>query len=204
MVRITVIKELVKKYSVKKVLQKTTDKLKGVDMEARSAVSEAMIRHDIDRQTIPKNPNIRKALLSLHLEKEFDSITGKDLYDLIETNNLAESVKSKFLKLKFDSDSLLPQPEIFNLLKNYEYGKYSEGKYVETICVLLNWKFDDVSFKDTNWRQIVTEHISNLMTSEEFLDIEKNLPLNTPLTKVGETSRIECYKSIIAKLITLK
>lgn len=214
MVRITLIKDLVEKYSMGIILQKARNMVDGVDQEAFSAISEAMFRHDLERQTLPKNPNIRRALLALksssnlkkiteeELSKLFDEVTGKDLYDLVENEDLVERVKNNFLKTKFDS--MYPPAYIFNLLKNYEYGKYDEEKYVEAICVLLNWKIDDLKFKDPDWHHVVIDNIDKLMTLEEFLTIEKNLPLSTPLTKVGETARIACYKDMLAKLITLK
>lgn len=215
MVQVTVIKELIDSYSMKQVLDKANDILDEVNPEKEIAITEAMLRHDIDRETLPKNSTIRRVLLAMYFankenkrledidKEDVKSISGKDLYDLIVTEDLSKSLEQKFIAARIES-KVFPQSFIFNLLKNFKYGKYTEDKYIETILVLMNLKFDDIKFQDSNWRHIAVKHISSLMTSEEFLDIKKQLQMSTPLTKVGETARVDCYKSIIAKLITLK
>lgn len=207
MVKVTVIENLLSKkdMSMAKLVSDIINMLmlEG-DSASASKVSEGMLRHGAVRHTLPKNTNIRRALLAITFDKKYGEVTGKDLCSIILKNSLKTEIENNFKGMQLPTFKNLisfEEGQFGNVIKNYQYGSYSEFEFIETTIILTLIRNPSLSYVQD--KKKVLNYVASYIVGEEDT-IEESLSLDLPLNKVSETVRINAYRSIIAKLLEIR
>lgn len=174
------------------------------DSTSASKVSEGMLRHGAVRHTLPKDTNIRRALLAIAFEKEYSRVTGKDLCSIILKNSLKTEIENNFKEMQLPTFKDLisfEEGQFGNVIKNYQYGSYSEIEFIKTAIILILIRNASLNYiKD---KEKVLNSVASYITGEEDI-IEESVSLDLPLNKVSKAVRINAYRFIIGKLLEIR
>lgn len=206
MVKVTVIDDLLDKQSMSELVNKVGDILE--DTDDYDLLSEGLLWHSQARKTLPKNETIRKAILALKLNKNFKDVSGYDLYKVTVNNTLRKDIENRVIEvMKNVSIKELQDFStkiVWNVLKNYKYGNFSESDFIKTIFIFLNWIEPAFHINECDINQKVALKVSSLISNWDINKVKNTISLSTALSKIGEETRIKAYRLIIAKLIKLK
>lgn len=209
MVEVTVIKELLNDHSMKDLLAKINEKLED-EGKADSAIilSESMLRHCIDRSTLPRDANIRRAILAVKLKQEFKQINGVDLYNAVSDIDLKEDI-DRHLSRGLELADLKVLQEfldhtICKVLENYKYGFYSEDDYIKTILVLNCLTEPTYRINRHKDDQKTNKKIIDRISKSDWSLVEKRISIDVPLSRIKEIARIEGYRAIIKSYLIIK
>ena len=207
MVKVTVIEYLLSKseMSMAKLVSDITNMLmlEG-EITSASKVNEGMLRHGAVRHTLPKDTNIRRALLAKKFEKKYSEINGKDLCLVTLKNSLKAELENHFEEIQlptFEELETFKEEQLGNLIKNHQYGSYSEFEFIETTIILTLIRNPSLSYVQD--KKKVLNSVASYIVGEEDT-IEESLSLDLPLNKVSEVVRINAYRFIIGKLLEIR
>lgn len=207
MVKVTVIEDLLSRdeMSMAKLVNATISMLmlEG-DITSASRVNEGMLRHGAVRHTLPKDTNIRRALLAISFNKKYSEVTGKDLCSVVLKDSLKIEIENHFKKMQlptFENLKSFEKNKFGNLIKNYQYSSYSEIEFIETAIILILIRDSGLSYiKDKE--KVLNSVVSYILDKEAT--IEESVSLALPLNKVSEVVRTNAYRFIIDKLLEIK
>ena len=207
MVKVTVIEDLLSRdeMSMAKLVNATISMLmlEG-DITSASRVNEGMLRHGAVRHTLPKDTNIRRALLAISFNKKYSEVTGKDLCSVVLKDSLKIEIENHFKKMQlptFENLKSFEKNKFGNLIKNYQYSSYSEIEFIETAIILILIRDSGLSYiKDKE--KVLNSVVSYILDKEAT--IEESVSLALPLNKVSEIVRTNAYRFIIDKLLEIK
>lgn len=189
-------------------------------VDSADILSESMLRHCIDRSTLPRDVNIRRAIFavkstqeleqidSTDLLREFKQINGVDLYNAVSDIDLKEDIDRHLSEgLELADLKVLQEfldQTILKVLENYKYRLYSEEDYIKTILILN-------CLTEPTYR--INRHKDDKKTSKKIIDrisksewslVEKRISIDVPLSKIKEIARVEGYRAIIKSYLTIK
>lgn len=207
MVKVTVIEDLLSRdeMSMAKLVNATISMLmlEG-DITSASRVNEGMLRHGAVRHTLPKDTNIRRALLAISFNKKYSEVTGKDLCSVVLKDSLKIEIENHFKKMQlptFENLKSFEKNKFGNLIKNYQYSSYSEIEFIETAIILILIRDSGLSYiKDKE--KVLNSVVSYILDKEAT--IKESVSLALPLNKVSEVVRTNAYRFIIDKLLEIK
>ena len=207
MVKVTVIEDLLSRdeMSMAKLVNATISMLMlAGDITSASRVNEGMLRHGAVRHTLPKDTNIRRALLAISFNKKYSEVTGKDLCSVVLKDSLKIEIENHFKKMQlptFENLKSFEKNKFGNLIKNYQYSSYSEIEFIETAIILILIRDSGLSYiKDKE--KVLNSVVSYILDKEAT--IEESVSLALPLNKVSEVVRTNAYRFIIDKLLEIK
>lgn len=203
MVKVTVIAELLDRLSMATLVNRINKMLmEEGDYETASKVSEGLLRHGAVRSTLPKDSELRRSLIAIYFNKQFELVNGSDLYSVVSKNELVDNISHSFHNNKEITLTTLNEFKVNNfgnIIKNYEYGNYSDLDLLQTVIILALIENKQLNFNDD--RSAVLHHIITYI--DDAKKIECNIPLGTPLSKVEYMGRIYAYRHIIRDMLII-
>lgn len=194
---------------MKDLLAKINEKLED-EGKADSAIilSESMLRHCINRSTLPRDANIRRAILAVKLNQEFKQTNGVDLYNVVSDIDLKEDIDRhlseglELADLKVFQEFL--DQTIWKVLGNYRYRSYSEDVYIKTILILDRLTEQTCRIDRHKDDEKTNKKIIDRISEDEWSLVEKEISIDVPLSRIKEIARIEGYRAIIKSYLIIK
>lgn len=194
---------------MKDLLAKINEKLED-EGKADSAIilSESMLRHCINRSTLPRDANIRRAILAVKLNQEFKQTNGVDLYNVVSDIDLKEDIDRhlseglELADLKVFQEFL--DQTIWKVLENYRYRYYSEDVYIKTILILDRLTEQTCRIDRHKDDEKTNKKIIDRISEDEWSLVEKEISIDVPLSRIKEIARIEGYRAIIKSYLIIK